>query len=141
MGADTCCKGGAKRLGDMGLAEVLPLPRLLADFRAAARSAFCFASASACWATAAQVLSLIIFQSASVSSALAADGRAAYTLNCSGTARGWDKCYKAAGDICQARGYDILDRTSEDTAHVSGNSNGVLGVKTNERSMLIACKH
>ena len=70
-GADTCCNGGGKRLGGMGLAVLLPLPRLLADLRAAASSAFCFASASACCAIAAQVLSLIIFQSAIVSAALA----------------------------------------------------------------------
>jgi hypothetical protein len=66
-GAVTCCKGGGKRLGGLLLLEL----RLLADLFAAARSAFCFASASACCAIAAQVLSLIIFQSASVSSALA----------------------------------------------------------------------
>jgi hypothetical protein len=47
------------------------VPLLLVDLRAAARSAFCFASASACSAIAAQVLSLIIFQSAIVSAALA----------------------------------------------------------------------
>ena len=69
-GADTCCKGGGKRLGGMGLAVLLPLPRLLLDLRAAARSAFCFASASACCATAAQVLSLMVFHSANVSAAL-----------------------------------------------------------------------
>ena len=38
-GADTCCKGGDKRLGGAGLAVLLPVPRLLADLRAAARSA------------------------------------------------------------------------------------------------------
>jgi hypothetical protein len=70
-GADTCCRGGGKRLGGVDLTVLLPLPRLLADLRAAARSALCFASASACWAIAAQVLSLIICQSAIVSSALA----------------------------------------------------------------------
>jgi hypothetical protein len=58
-------------LGGAGLAVPPPAPRLLTDLRAAARSAFCFASASACCAIAAQVLSLIIFQSAIVSAALA----------------------------------------------------------------------
>lgn len=80
------------------------------------------------------------------------DGRKAYSLNCSGTARGWDKCFAAAGEICGAAGYDVLDRNSEDvvagsygsSANVnrtsgSASSAGFIG-KTNERSMLISCK-
>jgi len=62
-GADTCCKGGGKCLGGAGLVALLPMPRLLTDLRAAARSAFCRASASACWAIAAHVLSLMVFHS------------------------------------------------------------------------------
>lgn len=80
------------------------------------------------------------------------DGRKAYSLNCSGTARGWDKCFSAAGEICGSAGYDVLDRNSEDmvagsynsSANVttsSGNASsmGFIG-KTKERSMLISCK-
>lgn len=48
---------------------------------------------------------------ATVKDTYSADGRKAYTLNCSGTARGWDKCYAAAGEICKEAGYDVLDRT------------------------------
>ena len=78
----------------------------------------------------------------------APDGRKAYSLNCSGTARGWDKCYSAAGELCKDAGYDILDRSSEDASlsSVSGNANKTSAsvssssVKTNERSMVIACK-
>lgn len=77
-----------------------------------------------------------------------ADGRKAYTLNCSGLARGWDKCYSAAGELCKESGYDILDRNSEDAslATIGGNFNSNGGrfrgssAKTNERSMVIACK-
>ena len=85
---------------------------------------------------------------ATVKETYSADGRKAYTLNCSGLARGWDKCYASAGELCKESGYDILDRSSEDTsiAAVSGSVNsggGSMGgssVKTNERSMVIACK-
>ena len=85
---------------------------------------------------------------ATVKETYSADGRKAYTLNCSGTARGWDKCYAAAGDLCKESGYDILDRSSEDASFAavggsvnsSGGSVGGSSVKTNERSMLIACK-
>jgi hypothetical protein len=85
---------------------------------------------------------------ATVKETYSADGRKAYTLNCSGTARGWDKCYAAAGEICKDAGYDILDRTSEDVSiaavggsfNSSGGGFGGSSTKTNERSMVIACK-
>ena len=69
---------------------------------------------------------------ATVKETYSPDGRKAYTLNCSGTARGWDKCYVAAGELCKESGYDIIERSSESMVGSS--------VKTNERSMLIACK-
>ena len=85
---------------------------------------------------------------ATVKETYSEDGRKAYTLNCSGTARGWDKCYSAAGDLCKESGYEILSRNSEDTSSsfVSGNASRQSGsvsgssVKTNERSMVIVCK-
>ncbi len=85
---------------------------------------------------------------ATVKETYSPDGRKAFTLNCSGTARGWDKCYAAAGEICKEAGYNILDRSSEDmsVAAIGGSVNSTGGgfggssVKTNERSMVIACK-
>ncbi len=85
---------------------------------------------------------------ATVKETYSSDGRKAYTLNCSGTARGWDKCYAAAGDLCKESGYDILDRSSEDASFAavggsvnsSGGSIGGSSVKTSERSMVVACK-
>lgn len=93
--------------------------------------------------------STLLSSCATVKETYAPDGRKAYTLNCSGTARGWDKCYSAAGELCKDAGYEILDRNSEDAAFgsVSGSANrtnaNVSGssVKTNERSMVIACKN
>jgi hypothetical protein len=74
----------------------------------------------------------------------APDGRKAYTLNCSGLARGWDKCFSAAGNLCAASGYDVIDRSDEPTAMGSaaggGGSFGAHYARTNERSMVIACK-
>jgi hypothetical protein len=82
---------------------------------------------------------------ATVHQTYAPDGRKAYALNCSGLARGWDKCLSAAGEICGAAGYDIVDRSSEGSLvaaagfHESGGS-GFVG-STRERAMLIACGH
>jgi hypothetical protein len=82
---------------------------------------------------------MILCGCASVSETYTPDGRKAYALNCSGTARGWDKCQKAAGDLCGIKGYKVLDRSSEDTASIGGSTRGFFGAKTNERSMLVAC--
>jgi hypothetical protein len=61
-----------------------------------------------------------------------------------GMARGWDKCFSAAGNICGASGYDVLDRSDEaaavGSASGSRGSFGAAYVQTNERSMLVACK-
>lgn len=89
---------------------------------------------------------------ATVRESYSSDGRKAYALNCSGTARGWDKCFAAAGELCKSSGYDVLERNGEPVffAQASGggsvnSSGGSWGgsssaVGTSERSMLIACK-
>ena len=58
---------------------------------------------------------------ATVKETYAPDGRKSYTLNCSGLARGWDKCEAAAGEICQTKGYDIISRNEANTSTVGGN--------------------
>ncbi len=83
---------------------------------------------------------LLLTSCATVSKTYTASGEEAYSLNCSGTARGWDKCLKAAGDLCGVKGYKILDRSSEDTATASLTSSGFFASKSNERSMLISCE-
>lgn len=81
---------------------------------------------------------------ASVKESYGPDGRKVYALNCSGTARGGDKCFSAAGDICGAVGYDVIDRNSEgmavSTATGSGDGFGASSIKSNARTMLITCK-
>jgi hypothetical protein len=90
------------------------------------------------------VIVLSVCGCATVKSTYAPDGRKAYTLNCSGLARGWDKCFSAAGDICGPSGYDVIDRSDEEAAMGSAggsrSSYGASFAKTNERSMVVACK-
>lgn len=76
---------------------------------------------------------------ATVSKTYTASGQPAYSLNCSGTARGWDTCLKAAGDLCGTKGYNILDRNSEGTATAQWTTSGFFASQSNERSMLITC--
>lgn len=77
---------------------------------------------------------------ATVSKTYTSNGEEAYTLNCSGTARGWDTCFKAAGNLCGTQGYNVLEKSSEDTAVANANNNTFFATKTHERSMLISCK-
>ena len=88
------------------------------------------------------IISILFLTScATVSQTYTPNGEKGYTLNCSGTARGWDKCLKAAGDLCGSNGYNILDRSDEDMAVASASNNNFFATKTNERTMLISCKH
>jgi len=92
----------------------------------------------------AAVIALLCVGCATVHESYAPDGRKAYTLNCSGLARGWDKCYSAAGDICKSAGYDILEPSDEPVSMttVGGSAHSFAGssASTNERSMVVACK-
>ena len=85
-------------------------------------------------------LTFVLNGCATVKEIYSQDGRKAYALNCSGAARGWDKCYAAAGELCKTKGYDIVDRTTEDLVAIGVSTSGFYGGKTKERSMVIACK-
>ena len=86
------------------------------------------------------ILIFLLGGCATIRESYAPDGRKAYTLNCSGLARGWDKCLASAGEMCGLAGYDILDRNSEDKATASADRSGFFAAKTKERTMLIACR-
>lgn len=77
---------------------------------------------------------------ASASKTYGPDGREAYSLNCSGTARNWGMCYEKAGELCKERGYDILTKSGDQGAMVTGNNSGFYGTSTFSRTMTISCK-
>ncbi len=81
---------------------------------------------------------------ASSTKTYAPDGREAYSLDCSGTARNWGMCYEKAGEICTTRGYDIIVQSGEQGASGSGYANqqsaGVHASSLHFRTMTIACK-
>lgn len=76
---------------------------------------------------------------ASVHETYAPDGRKAYALNCSGLARGWDKCQASAGELCGSAGYDVFTRDNTGS-FVMATSAGLAGGSGLERSMLVACR-
>jgi hypothetical protein len=67
-------------------------------------------------------------------------GEQGYSIDCSGTALTWGKCYEKAGELCEARGYEIIAGGSEKGAVMSENQDTVFGGTVMQRSMLIKCK-
>jgi hypothetical protein len=55
-----------------------------------------------------------------------ADGLPGYTIHCDGALLSWGSCAAKAGELCETRGYDIIDR------HTWG--------FPISRTMLVACK-
>ena len=49
------------------------------------------------------------------------DGKVGHSLNCSGTARNWGMCYEKAGELCGAKGYDVLQKSGEQGAMATAN--------------------
>jgi len=68
------------------------------------------------------------------------DGGEGHSLNCSGMSLNWGMCYEKAGEICGAKGYDVIAGGSDQGAIVSGNQYGLYGGSVMNRSMLIKCK-
>ena len=69
------------------------------------------------------------------------DGAKGHSINCSGTALNWGMCYEKAGEICGAKGYDVIAGGSDQGVIVAGNQYGLYGGSVMNRSMLIKCKN
>ena len=72
---------------------------------------------------------MFMFGCASVTKTYDREGKEAYSLNCSGTARNWNMCLEKAGELCGSRGYDIVSYAGEafPASTVVGGSSVVAG--------------
>lgn len=85
---------------------------------------------------------------ASASKTYGPDGREVHSINCSGLARTWGMCLEKAGEICGAKGYDVMTSTGDTGAFVQGTSAGTsMGYNTQvsggtviTRNLLVSCK-
>lgn len=68
------------------------------------------------------------------------EGKAGYVINCSGTARTWGMCQEKAGELCGARGYNVLNTSGDQGFVVSGTQTGAFAGSVISRTMLIECK-
>jgi hypothetical protein len=69
-----------------------------------------------------------------------ANGKQGYSIDCSGTVRTWGQCMEKAGQVCGARGFDVLSQDGGNSHIVNtfGGNNQV--IPTASRTMLIACR-
>lgn len=65
------------------------------------------------------------------------DGKEGYSITCSGSALNWGMCYEKAGEICGSKGYDVLEKSGDQGAMVSGNQFGLYGGSVINRNMII----
>ena len=80
------------------------------------------------------------------------DGRQGHVLSCTPAWTGglvggiasastnWGTCYQKAGEICGARGYDILEKTGEHGQRIDGSRDGISARTETNRLMVVRCK-
>jgi hypothetical protein len=72
------------------------------------------------------------------------DGRLGHSISCDGSAVGMNVCFEKAGELCGARGYDLVSREGQivpfGTASVSASGGFATYGAMNTKSILVACK-
>lgn len=89
-------------------------------------------------------LPILLLGCASATQTYAPDGRSAHAVDCGGLMRDWGACMERAGEICGARGYDILSRDTDRNRSGGysrrGSTGGGFTATTHTRNMLISCR-
>ncbi|MGB5728421.1 MAG: hypothetical protein WBM52_14580 [Thiogranum sp.] len=70
-----------------------------------------------------------------------AEGQRGYSIDCSADHLNWSLCYEKAGQICDEKGFEILDKTGGTGVVVAGVEYGVYGESGLKRSMTIECRN
>jgi hypothetical protein len=86
------------------------------------------------------LMAFFLFGCATARKTHTSDGKEGYILNCSGSASTWGKCYEKAGDICGAKGYEILEKIGETLTSSSSNIIEEHSGSDVNRNMIIKCK-
>ncbi|MFH1077412.1 MAG: hypothetical protein V1753_11400 [Pseudomonadota bacterium] len=88
------------------------------------------------------ILSIVVFMSgcATASKTFTSDGKEGYSINCSGSALNWGMCYEKAGQLCGAKGYEVLEKSGDTGAMVTAGQFGLFGGSVINRSMIVKCK-
>jgi len=70
-----------------------------------------------------------------------AEGQRGYSINCSADHLNWSLCYEKAGQICDEKGFEILDKTGGTGIVIAGVEYGVYEESGLNRSMTIKCRN
>lgn len=85
-------------------------------------------------------IATILSGCATASKTYTADGKEGYNITCSGSALNWGMCYEKAGQLCGTKGYEVLEKSGDQGALLSGNQYGLYAGSVINRSMIIKCK-
>lgn len=86
------------------------------------------------------LIATILGGCATASKTYTADGKEGYNITCSGSALNWGMCYEKAGNLCGSKGYEVLEKSGDQGALLSGNQYGLYAGSVINRSMIIKCK-
>lgn len=85
-------------------------------------------------------IATILSGCATASKTYTADGKEGYNITCSGSALNWGMCYEKAGQLCGTKGYEVLEKSGDQGALLSGNQYGLYAGSVINRNMIIKCK-
>lgn len=85
-------------------------------------------------------ITLCLSGCATASKTYTSDGNEGYNITCSGSALNWGMCYEKAGELCGTKGYEVLEKSGDQGAMLSGNQFGLYGGSVINRNMIIKCK-
>ena len=83
---------------------------------------------------------ILIMGCAESESTFTASGQKGHSIDCSGEFGTWGECYEAAGELCGARGYKVLEKMTDKGSSVYADKNLLAGASTNTRSLIVQCK-
>lgn len=88
-------------------------------------------------------IAVVLVGCASASKTYGPDGREAYSINCSGTARNWGMCMEKAGNLCGTKGYNIISAMGDvgnlAVATATRTNANFVGGSVMSRSMVVSC--
>lgn len=69
------------------------------------------------------------------------DGRVGYQIDCSGSAMTWGACYQKAGELCGARGYQVIGVDGSERPILTATQFGIIAGSMVTRTAVIMCNN
>jgi hypothetical protein len=85
-------------------------------------------------------IGLILGGCVTVTPTFTANGKQGHNIDCSTSLSTWGSCYQKAGEICGAKGYNVIAKEGDTQSSLSGGRHGVFGSTEATRTLIIECK-